>query len=233
VTISPSISESLLSLQKQIERACQQAHRSPDSVHLLAVSKKQTVNKITIAFQNGQKDFGENYVQELQHHQAAVPEARWHYIGQLQRNKVKHLIGTTCLIHSVDSLSLIQEINTRAQSQNIVQDILLQLKLVEENTKGGLGPNDLSTLWPTLNAASHIRLKGLMVLPPFHEDPEDTRKHFRHLREIRDEINNKTRYKELLLDLSMGMSHDFAIAIEEGATWIRIGTALFGDRENI
>ena len=231
------IADNLHIVRRRILSACQRCERSPDSVHLIAVTKNQPLKKIAEAFHEGHRDFGDNYVQELKEHQQSLCDPsiplqpiRWHFIGQLQRNKVKYLIGHVVLIHSLDSIGLANEIHNRAQAKNIVQPALLQINLASEETKGGLQENEIPPFLHQCNSLDHLLLKGLMALPPFHEDPEKTRPYFHHLREIMDEINEKKMYKEPLKGLSMGMSHDFEVAIEEGATWLRVGTDIFGER---
>ena len=227
--------KNLKSVQKQIEATCAQCHRNPQTVRLIAVCKNQPAAALHTLIQAGHTDLGENYVQEWIQHRETLPPTltthpQWHFIGQLQKNKVRHLIGHVALIHSVDSWGLAQAIHQRAQIEHVTQSILLQVKLASEATKGGMTATELASLLPRLNDLTALQVQGLMLLPPLHEDPEQTRPYFRQLREIREECNEKKIYKNPLTELSMGMSHDFPVALEEGATMIRIGTAIFGTR---
>ncbi|MDO8643413.1 MAG: YggS family pyridoxal phosphate-dependent enzyme, partial [bacterium] len=202
------------------------------NVRLIAVSKGQTVEKIWQAVQAGQIDFGENYAQELLGHY--TPSLRWHFIGHLQRNKVRSIIDKVTLIHSVDSPSLATEINKQAAKIGKRQDILIEVALAtqlsSEQEKSGVSEEELFALVSHCNQLEAVRLCGLMTVPPFQEEPEKVRPYFAKLRNLRDEINRKTLYKEPLTELSIGMSHDFEVAQEEGATMVRIGTAIFGER---
>ncbi len=155
---------------------------------------------------------------------------RWHFIGHLQRNKVRQIIDKTALIHSVDSQPLAREIDRRAASIGRCQPILIEINLRGESSKAGTPPDQVEPLVREIEALSHVSLRGLMTMPPYSEDPESSRPFFRKLREIRDAINTKKLYKEPLKELSMGMTGDFKVAIEEGATMVRIGTGIFGER---
>jgi hypothetical protein len=185
---------------------------------------------IQAALELGQQDFGENYAQEFRDKAAALtdPRVRWHFIGSLQRNKVKYLIGKVFMIHSVDSTSLIEEIDKRAAGQNIAVPILLEVKLSEEQTKSGIDPKGLIELAEYALSRKSVALKGLMTMPPYFQDPEQGRPYYVRLRNIKGDLEK--RLKMNLPELSMGMSHDFEIAIAEGATMVRVGTAIFGER---
>lgn len=211
--------------------------RIPEGVRLIAVSKGQSIEKIRNAIEAGQKDFGENYAQELLEHSSQLSAVggqplavHWHFIGRLQRNKVKQVIGKVSLIHSVDSLDLAREIDRRAAALGKIQPILMEINLAGETYKTGVQPSDVEKLVSEMLSLKNLKLEGLMVLPPYHHDPEQIRPYFRRLREIRDAINLKNLYKHPLTELSMGMTHDFEVAIEEGATIVRIGTGIFGER---
>lgn len=156
-------------------------------------------------------------------------ELKWHFIGNLQRNKVKYIIGRVYLIHGVDSLKLVEEIDKRAKITGITQNILIQINQGEES-KGGLKKDELEMFVKELNRFDNVCLKGLMGLPPYYEDPEKVRPFFMEIRELLEIINRKSLYKERLTELSMGMSSDYIVAVEEGSTILRIGTALFGER---
>ncbi len=232
------------------EKLSQLRQQIPPHVTLIAVTKGQPTTRIEEAWQAGQRDFGENYAQELLEHVGAalcgrparegtqaegthggVPlqETTWHFIGHLQRNKVKQIIDKVSLIHSVDSLRLAEEINHQAAKLGKIQPILIEVNLGEA-TKSGIALAALDPLIRALSPLTHLELTGLMGMPPPASDPEAARPHFKHLREIRDAINNKRVYKLPLTELSMGMTHDYQVAIEEGSTLVRIGTGIFGNR---
>ncbi|QQR79708.1 MAG: YggS family pyridoxal phosphate-dependent enzyme [Deltaproteobacteria bacterium] len=218
---------------------------------LVCVTKSQPLEKISQALQCGERYLGANYSQELiaqssllaadwssgdgsmtsQSTLSLEPRAlHWHFIGHLQRNKVKTILPLVDLIHSVDSEELALEIHKRAQGLGKVQSILIEINLGNEESKTGMSPHDIEPLVTKLNTLDNIKLEGLMCIPPAENDAEKSRPYFRHLREIRDAINLKKLYKHSLTELSMGMSHDFEIALQEGATMIRIGTGIFGER---
>ena len=219
----------------EIARAARAAGRDPASIRLVAVSKLQPLEAIAGAIAAGQRDFGENYAQELRDKVRALPslqplarEVRWHYIGPLQRNKVKYVAGTSALIHTVDSLSLLDEIARRAEAAGIVQPCLIEVNVGAEPQKSGCAPDELPALVDAFRAReSGVRLDGLMCIPP-SGDPEATRAHFRRLAELRAVERERTSLP--LPELSMGMSADYPIAIAEGATLVRVGTAIFGER---
>ena len=191
----------------------------------MAVSKTHPVEVVVAGSAAGQDVFGENYAQELvakHDHFAAGAWPEFHFIGSLQRNKVKHVVGRAHLIHSVDRESLLREIERRASQRGVVQRILIEVNVGGEDSKSGCAPGDLPGLLRTGQASEHIEVLGLMTLPPFDLDPEEVRPWFEALRRLRDEHG--------LRDLSMGMSHDLEVAVEEGATLVRVGTAIFGAR---
>jgi len=238
------LSERLKMIRERIAAAARRSGRSPDEITLVAVSKGQPAEKIREAIEAGQRDFGENYAQELSEHMnhvgARFPrpggetpplQVNWHFIGHLQRNKVKTVLPQVSLIHSVDSLPLAQEIDKRAATLERMTPILLEVNLGNEDSKTGLSPHAVEPLVREISNLAHIDLRGLMVVPPFMDDPEKTRPLFRRLREIRDAINAQNVYKRRLSGLSMGMTHDFECAVEEGATIVRVGRGLFGERE--
>lgn len=206
---------------------------------LLAVSKLQSPQKIKKLFELGQRDFGENYVQEALQKQklfadeGTYKELRWHFIGHLQSNKVKDIAGKFELIHSVDSVKLASKINEylRGKSSNIVQKILLQINLSKEETKSGFNGQTIYDDFPTLSKLENVQICGLMTLPPLQNEPAQNRTYFQQLRQIQENLNKIIlEPKKRLIELSMGTSHDFHIALEEGATIIRVGTLLFGSR---
>lgn len=230
----------LLGLRTAIEAACRGAGRDPRSVRLVAASKLQPACAIAEALAAGQLEFGENYAQELRDKDtelragaADVSELRWHFIGPLQRNKVHLVVGRAALIHSVDSLELLEALRARLLRAGgaPVQDVLLEVSVAGEAQKAGCAPADVPVLLDAIAAAGGVlRCRGLMAMPPLDEDPERSRPYFRALRLLRDELAQVPRPHVQLDELSMGMSHDFAVAITEGATLVRVGTALFGPR---
>ena len=224
------IAENLAILRQKIDESCKNAGRNPAKVKLIAVSKYFSVVAIVEAKNCGLTDFGENRAQELTlKFEKLGNDVTWHFIGTLQTNKVKYVVNSAELIHSVDSLELVEEINKRAEKIGKTQKILLEVKTSEEETKSGLETeNEILSLVKRCSELKNIELKGLMTMAPLTEDANIIRKSFRDLRNLKDQINNKG-YN--LTELSMGMTSDFEIAIEEGSTMIRIGSAIFGDRD--
>lgn len=223
----------LLVREKVLNVSAQNAKEQ--EVHLLAVSKTHPVQMIEWAYEKGQIDFGENYVQEANAKQKALSTLpiRWHFIGHLQKNKVKDVVGAFYLIHSVDSVELAEKISKRAVEMKVQQKILLEINLGDENTKSGFTKDACFQAFPQIIALPNLELMGLMALPPLHEDPELTRPYFRELHQLfvamrgslpRERRSSWTR-------LSMGTTHDYNVAIEEGANIVRVGTAIFGERE--
>lgn len=218
-------------IQQQIHSACHDAGRDPQHVRLLAVSKKQPLSKIQTLAATGHQLFGESYVQELVDKQDQWPDqGQWHFVGALQTNKVKYLVGRVTLIHSVDRLSLGQEIAKQWQKQDLTAHILLQINLAGESQKTGIDPQQAQELIGQLAPLPGLQIRGLMTLPPYAANPEDVRPYFRQLRELATRIEEAAIPGVSMQELSMGMSHDFPVAIAEGATLVRIGTALFGSR---
>ena len=213
------IAENLARVRESIDRVCARAGRRADSVKLVAVSKAQPIEAVIAAFAAGQDAFGENYAQELHEKADALPEAAWHFIGALQTNKVKIVVGHAALVHTCDRLSLAKELSKRAVAKNLVQRVLLEVNVGRESQKGGVLPEQLDELHAAVRELDSIRCEGLMCIPPAEQDP---RPHFRALRELRERLG--------LRELSMGMSADYQIAIEEGSTIVRVGTAIFGER---
>lgn len=224
------IAENIANLRQKVEEACKRSGRSPGEIKLIAVSKYFGVDAIIEAKNSGLTDFGENRAQELTlKYEKLGNDVSWHMIGTLQKNKVKYAVNAAELIHSVDSIELVEEINKRAEKIGKIQNILLEVKTSEEETKSGLETeNEILSLARRCSELKNIKLKGLMTMAPLTEDANIIRKSFRDLRNLKDQINNKG-YN--LTELSMGMTSDFEIAIEEGATMIRIGSAIFGDRD--
>jgi PLP dependent protein len=223
------IPQSVALIRTRITEACERSGRAPSSVTLVAVTKTVDLPRIRVAYRAGVQDFGENYVQEaltkVGDPELSDPALRWHFIGHLQRNKVREIIGRFALIHSVDSLALATEIGRRAEQIGAKAALLLEVKLDMATTKFGLLPEQtLATAQAVLDIPG-VRLCGLMGMAPFGSNPEAARPAFRTLRTLFDQLPSEARQV-----LSMGMSSDFEVAIEEGATMVRIGTALFGNR---
>lgn len=222
------IAERLAALQDRIAAAARRGHGQ--SVRLVAVSKHQPVAAIERAYDAGQRDFAENYAQELTAKRTALAdrEIRWHAIGPVQRNKAKLVIGCAW-IHTVDRIELLEALERRAAASDVIQRVLVQVDIAHEEGKSGADADQVPALLDAFATLPHLQCDGLMLIPPLAE-PEATRPHFRALRELRDELSRVARSRVQLSELSMGMSDDFEIAIEEGATMVRIGTALFGPR---
>jgi pyridoxal phosphate enzyme (YggS family) len=223
-------SSRLHQVMELLSNAALRAGRDPQSVQLVTVTKTQPVDRIVEAVSAGAEIIGENYIQEargkfdaLVHH-----PVQWHYIGHLQSNKAKYAVRLFDLIHSVDSLKLAAELNKQAAKTGKVQDILIQVNISRETTKSGLDEAGAMTLANQLSQHPHIRLMGLMTMPPYFNAPEKVRPFFAQLRQLRDQMADALHCT--LPHLSMGMTGDFEVAIEEGATLIRVGTAIFGER---
>ena len=226
--------ENLQRVRENIEKACQRAGRPVDSVKLLGATKTKPSTILRWAYEAGLKVFGENRVQEFLkkwEELSDLPDIEWHFIGRLQSNKVKYIIDKVRLIHSVDRPSLVDELQKRATKKGIKEvDILVEVNVGEEETKGGVKPEETPKLFEyILKNAPALRIRGLMAIPPYREDPEEVRPYFVKLRELRDKLAEE--FNLQLSELSMGMSHDYTVAIEEGATIIRVGSAIFGERK--
>jgi len=213
------VSARLAEVRARIVAACARAGRDPTSVTLVAVSKSQPLEKLREAAAAGQRVFGENYAQELGGKASSLPGCEWHFIGPLQTNKVKRVVGQAALIHTCDRLALAEEISKRARNAGVVQRVLLEVNVGREPQKAGVHPEGAAALLEQVRAMPGLRCEGLMCIPPATGDP---RPHFRALRELAQQLG--------LAQLSMGMSADYEAAIEEGATLVRVGTAIFGER---
>ena len=227
------IKQNIKDITYNINQAAQRIGRSSNSIKLIAVSKTRTVEEIETAIRAGQVVFGENRIQEAATKIPSVKsDIEWHLIGHLQTNKTKLAVQLFDVIHSIDSLKLLKEIDRWANKFSKVQSILIQVNIAEETSKFGAKASDLAYLIDAAKQASNVHLLGLMIIPPYSENPEDARVFFRRLREIAfAELVLKNYIDEASLELSMGMSNDYQVAIEEGATMVRIGTAIFGERE--
>jgi PLP dependent protein len=233
-------------VRERLVRAERAANLAAGAVKLLAVSKTKPIEDVIAALGAGQLDFAENYAQEIRDKRAALDagalgprdagalQPRWHFIGPLQSNKVKYLAGKVDLIHTVDSPALLDEIERRtaAVAATGTQECLVQVNLAGEAQKRGLAAAELGALLDLFADRPHLRCVGLMVIPPFADDPEASRPHFAALRRLRDAEAGRSRPRVDLLHLSMGMSHDLEVAVTEGATMVRVGTAIFGARES-
>lgn len=226
-----SIAANLKNIQERIAAAAREAGRDPATVRLVAVSKTQTAAALEEAARSGQLLFGENYVQELTAKAAAVTEpVEWHFIGNLQGNKVRQVAGLVSMVHSVDRLSLAQEIDRQWARIGRACDVLVQVNIACEATKCGTSTDELFRLVRDIARLPHLQVRGLMTMPPFFDDPEGARPYFRELRRLAAAIAALGVAGVEMKELSMGMSGDFEVAIEEGATLVRVGSAIFGGR---
>ncbi len=221
-----TIAERWAAVKARVDEACERAGRAPSEVTLVAVSKTHPASSVREAAAAGATDFGENYAQELADKRAELPELRWHYIGRLQRNKAKLVAGHVALVHAVDTVELAAELGKRAGGA--VQPILLAVNLAGEATKGGVTGEGALALARAISGVAGVRLDGLMTMPPPSDDAESSRPYFAGLRGLRDRLADAL--GQPLPVLSMGMSGDFEVAIACGATHVRIGTAIFGER---
>lgn len=214
-----------------IQAACQRSGRNPEDITLIAVSKTKPVELVRMAIDIGMTEFGENKPQEIRDKtkQISAP-IKWHMIGHLQSNKIKYVLTSCALIHSVDSLKLAQQLNDQATKKETHVNILLQVNISEEKSKQGFLVDELEDRVRQIGRLDHIRIQGLMTIAPYVDDPEDNRHLFRQLNELLIDIKSKNIDNVNMNVLSMGMTGDYAVAIEEGATHIRVGTGLFGER---
>ena len=225
-----SIRERVAHVLGRVARAAERSGRKGEEIRLIAVGKTKPAELIGEAIEAGLAVFGENYVQEAEGKISAYPQAEWHFIGKLQRNKVKKAVSLFSWIQTVDSLSLLMEISRRAGEAGKVLPVLAEVNLAGEASKAGMEPEALSELIEASPGLPGISLRGLMAIPPWTEDPEESRPYFIRLRELLAECVSRGGAGEHMTELSMGMSNDFEVAIEEGATMVRVGTAIFGSR---
>lgn len=219
----------LAEVRARIDQAARRAGRDPSSVMLLAVSKTKPASDVEEAYRAGQRAFGENYAQELVDKSEALARLEgieWHFIGRLQSNKAKYVARVAKMVHAVDGEKLARELAKRAETLSKQLEVLVEVNVGDEASKGGVAPADLGALLDAIDAMPSLSLRGLMSIPPHTDDPEASRPFHRKLRELRDAHGGATR----LPVLSMGMTHDLEIAVEEGATIVRVGTAIFGER---
>ncbi len=225
------IQTNLLEIQNQIHESCLKVGRDPKEVTLVAVSKTKPIEMLQEAYRAGSRCFGENKVQELISKIPQMPkDIDWHLIGHLQTNKVKQVIGKTCLIHSVDSIKLAKEIEKESEKNNLVTDILLEVNVAKEESKFGFFLEEVEEALHLTGQLPHIRVSGLMTIAPFVANAEENRSVFRKLYEFYVDMKTKNIDNGTMTVLSMGMTGDFTVAVEEGATMVRVGTGIFGAR---
>jgi len=234
-TIAEVVAANLTTVRGRLEQAARTAGRNPATIRLVAVSKTFPADAVRAAAVCGQLDFGENRVQEgLQKIRATADQPlRWHLIGHLQSNKAKKAVESFALIHSIDGVDLLRKVDDAAVALERTPEVLVQVDMAGEATKFGAPEDSVAAIFEAAESLRAARLVGLMLLPPFAESLEEARPWFRRLRELRDRLTDQGVPAERLRELSMGMSHDFTVAIEEGATMVRIGTAIFGERPQV
>lgn len=226
------IRDNLEHVQLKIKEACDRAGRDKEQVTLISVSKTKPLSMLREAYEAGSRDFGENKVQELIEKIPEMPEdIRWHFIGHLQRNKVKYIVGKVFMIHSVDSLRLAEEISKEAVKQRTEVNILLEVNVAEEESKFGAAAEETEGLALAVSKLPGIHICGLMTIAPFVENAEENRHYFRKLKQLSVDIERKNIDNVNMNVLSMGMTGDYSVAVEEGATYVRVGTAIFGERD--
>jgi pyridoxal phosphate enzyme (YggS family) len=231
--VQDRLSERFASIQSRIRAAAQKSNRSPDDVRLIAITKTHPTTIIREALASGATDFGENRVQEAEPKILEIGSSvvRWHLVGHLQANKARRAVKLFDVIHSLDSIELAERLNRLCEEEGRGElDLLIQVDLGHETTKSGVREDELGHLVQVVRDCAHLKLLGLMTLPPFFDEPELARPYFKRLRQLRDDLVAGGEFGSTPGELSMGMTNDFEIAIEEGATMVRIGTAIFGER---
>lgn len=225
------LKENLTKVEENIQKACDKAGRKRSEVTLIAVSKTKPVEMLQEIYDEGIREFGENKVQEMCEKMELMPQdIKWNMIGHLQTNKVKYIIGKTSLIHSVDSLKLAEEIQKQAVKHDVTADILIEVNIANEESKFGISKDETIQMVRDIAKLDHLKIKGLMTIAPFVENPEDNRLYFREIKQLSVDINNQNIDNVSMDVLSMGMTGDYMVAIEEGATMVRVGTGIFGER---
>lgn len=225
------LKQNLMQVQENIEKACEKAGRDFSEITLIAVSKTKPVSMLQEIYDAGIREFGENKVQELTEKYEQLPrDIHWHMIGHLQRNKVKYIVNKSCLIHSVDSIRLAEEISRQALLKGVESNILIEVNIAKEESKFGMESQDVISFVEAVAKLPALHIKGLMTIAPFVENPEDNRMYFRKMKELSVDIRNKNIDNVCMDILSMGMTGDYMVAIEEGATMVRVGTGIFGER---
>ena len=228
------ITENLEQVRKNIDEACRMTGRDPKEVTLIAVSKTKPVSMLKEAYDAGARCFGENKVQEIMDKHPQLPEdIQWHMIGHLQRNKVKYIVDKVSMIHSVDSLRLAQTIEQEAAKHNVCVPVLLEVNVAQEESKFGLKMDKVLPLIETIADFPHIKVQGLMTIAPYVENAEDNRDFFRQLKKLSVDIEAKNINNVSMSVLSMGMTGDYQVAVQEGATMVRVGTGIFGERNYV
>lgn len=227
-----SIAENLGAVRKRIEAAAARAGRDPAGIRLVAVAKKKPASMIREAFEAGQRFFGENYAQELRDKAKELSDLAidWHFIGNLQKNKAKYVAPAAAMVETIDSVEIAYALADRLPEGSPPLPSLIEINMGDESSKSGVHTNGIIPLIKDLMGIDRISLKGLMIIPPFDLEPTESRRYFKGLRELLVLVNRELNLPSPLTELSMGMSHDFEIAIEEGATIVRVGTAIFGER---
>ena len=225
------LAENLQNVEERIQAACARANRDRNEVTLIAVSKTKPVSMLEEVYAEGIRCFGENKVQELtEKHDKLPSDVKWHMIGHLQRNKVKYIVDKVDLIHSVDSVRLAETIEQEAVKKDVIVPVLVEVNVAEEDSKFGLKVNEVLSIIEEISKFPHIRIKGLMTIAPYVENPEENRPIFARLRKLSVDIAEKNIDNVSVEILSMGMTNDYEVAIEEGATMVRVGTGIFGER---
>lgn len=225
------LTENVIEVEKHVQAACDRAGRSRDEVTLIAVSKTKPVSDIEEVLTTGILDYGENKVQELSDKYEVLPKnIRWHMIGHLQRNKVKYIVDKVAMIHSVDSLRLAETIEKEAEKKDVVVPILIEVNVAQEESKFGLKPEEVLPFIEQIASFPHIQIKGLMTIAPYVENAEENREIFRELKKLSVDIAAKNINNVTMSVLSMGMTGDYMVAVQEGATMVRVGTGIFGAR---
>lgn len=224
--------ENLQAVEQTIENACRKSGRKHEAVTLIAVSKTKPLSMLLEAYEAGARDFGENKVQELVDKIPEMPsDIRWHMIGHLQRNKVKYIVDKVYMIHSVDSLRLAEEISREALKKNVTVKILIEVNVAGEESKFGTTVSETAALAENIAKLPAVQIEGLMTIAPFAKNPEDNRVYFQKLRQLSVDIARRNIDNVNMKILSMGMTGDYSVAVEEGATCVRVGTGIFGERE--
>ena len=226
------IKENLANVRKNIEESCKKVGRDVSEVTLITVSKTKPLSDLRIAYEEGSRDFGENKVQELVSKIDEMPsDVKWHLIGHLQRNKVKYIAGKVAMIHSVDSYRLAEEINVQAKKNSCVIPILIEINIAGEDTKFGIKPEEAEELIHEISELENVKVSGLMTIAPNVANPEENRAYFKAMKDLFVDISSKNIDNVEMKVLSMGMTNDYTVAVEEGATMIRVGTGIFGTRD--
>ena len=225
------IQENIKLVEENIKKACEKVGRDVNEVTLIAVSKTKPYTAIEEALPTGVRDYGENKVQELRDKYEILPkDIKWHMIGHLQRNKVKYLVGKATLIHSVDSIRLAEQIEKEYAKADEIANILIEVNMAQEESKFGITSEETEQLVREIAKFPHIRIKGLMTIAPYTDNPESNRVYFRNMKKLSVDIENKNIDNVSMSVLSMGMTGDYQVAVEEGATLVRVGTGIFGER---